>query len=155
MHVEYVACHIFDVEAARCRARECALPVRVAVVDGWGAVVASGRMDVVPSAGLEFATDKTYMAALGKSSKALFERMASSDELTLGLQTRSRLCAWEGGLPMHEGDRLVGAIGVTSGQSGRQCLCKRCADEPRLGLSFHAKSPRGVGSGRFELPLIP
>ena len=85
------------VEAATSHARANGWSVAVAVVDPWGAVVASGRMDVVSPVVLEIATDKAYTAALGKSSKEFFERMSSTAELTLGLQTRPRLCAWEGG----------------------------------------------------------
>ncbi|MDE0697731.1 MAG: heme-binding protein [Boseongicola sp.] len=120
-------CAVGLVEAARCHARENGWSVAVAVVDPWGAVVASGRMDGVPPAVLEFATDKAYTAALGKSSKAFFERMSSSDELTLGLQTRPRLCAWEGGLPIHEGDQLVGAIGVSGAAGPEDSACAGAA----------------------------
>ena len=90
-------------------------------------------MDVVPPAVLEFAIDKAYTAALGKSSKAFLERTSSSDELTLGLQTRPRLCAREWGLPIHEGDQLIGAIGV-SGAVGPEDRACASAALPGIGL---------------------
>lgn len=121
-------CAVGLVEAARRHARKNGWSVAVAVVDPWGAVVASGRMDGVPPAVLEFATDKTSTAALGKSGKASFERMSSSDELTLGLQTRPRLCAWEGGgLPIHGGDQHMGAIGVSGAVGPEDSACATAA----------------------------
>ena len=75
-------CAVGLVEAARRHACESGWSVAVAVVDPWGAVVASDRMDGVPPAVLEFATHKASAAALGKSSKAFFERMSSSRNFT-------------------------------------------------------------------------
>lgn len=115
------------VEAARNHANANGWPIVVAVVDPWGAVVASSRMDGVPPAILEIATDKAYTAALGNSTKAFFERMSSSDELALGLQTRRRLCAWEGGLPVHEGEQIIGAIGVSGSVGPQDSACAKAA----------------------------
>lgn len=120
-------CAVGLVEAARRHVRKNGWSVAVAVVDPWGAVVASGRMDRVPPAVLEFATDKTYTEALGESGKAFFERVSSSDELTLGLQTRPRLGAWEGGQPIHEGDQLMGVIGVSGAVGPEDSACATAA----------------------------
>ncbi len=77
----------------------------------------------MPPAILEFATDKAYTATLGKSSMAFSERMGSSPSLTMGLANRPRLCAWEGGEPIHEAGHLIGAIGVSgaAGHEDRAC----------------------------------
>ena len=97
--------------------------VAACVVDPWGAIVASARMDGVTPAILEFATDKAYTAALGKSTRAFAERMSSSPDLTLGLQTRPRLCAWEGGLPIYTDQTLIGAIGVSGAAGHEDAAC--------------------------------
>ena len=86
--------------------------VAAAVLDPSGAAVASGRMDSVSPIILAIVTDKAFTATLGKSTQAFFERMSSSTDLTLGLQTRLRLCAWESGLPIRVNGALIGAIGV-------------------------------------------
>ena len=115
------------VEAAKSHAHASGWSIAVAVVDPWGAVVASGRMDGVSPVVPEIATDKAYTAALGKSSKEFFERMSSTAELTLGLQTRPRLCAWEGGLPIREGEQLIGAIGVSGAVGPEDSACASAA----------------------------
>lgn len=101
--------------------------VAVAILDPWGAVVTSARMDGVFAPILELATDKAYTATLGKAPRAFFERMSSSPDLTLGLQTRPRLCAWDGGLPIREGETLVGAIGVSSAAGHEDVACAEAA----------------------------
>jgi len=100
--------------------------IAVAVLDPTGAIVASARMDVVSPTILDIATDKAFTATLGKSTRAFYERMSSSPDLAMGLQTRPRLCAWDGGLPIRHNATLIGAIGV-SGAAGHEDV--ECAQE--------------------------
>ena len=109
----------------------------VVVVDPWGAIVASGRMDGVAPPILDIALDKAYTATLGKTTKGFYERMSSSPDLTLGLQTRPRLCAWEGGLPLYKDGHLVGAIGV-SGAEGKDDAA--CGEQALTSLGFSSRS---------------
>lgn len=101
--------------------------VAVAVLDPWGAVVGSGRMDSVSPAILEIASDKAYTAAMGKTTKAFYERMSSSPDLTMGLQNRNRFCAWEGGLPLRLDGTLIGAIGVSGAAGPEDVACAEAA----------------------------
>lgn len=111
--------------------------IAVTVLDPWGAIVASGRMDRVSPAILEIAADKAFTATLGKSTRSFFERMASSPDLALGLQNRRRLCAWEGGLPIWQGPRLVGSIGVSGAAGPEDVACAEAALKA-VGLSGSA-----------------
>ncbi len=113
--------------------------IAVVVLDPWGAQVASARMDSVSPIVLDIATDKAFTATLGKSTKDFYERMSSSNDLTLGLQTRPRLCAWEGGLPIFSDGCLIGAIGVSGAQGFEDVECAQAA-LTKLGLilSRHA-----------------
>ena len=115
------------VAAAITHARENGWSVAVLVVDPWGEVVASGRMDGVAPGIMAIATDKAYTAALGKTTRAFFERMSSSPDLTLGLQNRPRFCAWEGGLPIVEDGRVIGAIGVSGAAGHEDVACGEAA----------------------------
>lgn len=115
------------VAGAMAHARQQSWAVSVAVLDPWGAVVASGRMDGVSPTILEIATDKAFTATLGKSTKAFYERMASSPDLALGLQTRPRLCAWEGGLPIYSEGRMIGSIGVSGAEGHEDVACGEAA----------------------------
>ncbi|MCV6593344.1 MAG: heme-binding protein [Silicimonas sp.] len=115
------------VNAALDHARANGWAVAVSVLDPSGAVVASARMDGVAPAILQFAEDKAYTATLGKSTAAFAARMASAPDLTLGLQTRSRLCAWEGGLPIRLDGALIGAIGVSGAAGPEDAACAEAA----------------------------
>ena len=55
------------VETAMAHATQNGWRVAVVVLDPWGAVVASGRMDGVSPAILEIASDKAYTATLGRT----------------------------------------------------------------------------------------
>ena len=121
------------VAAAMSHARDNGWSVACAVVDPSGQTLAAARMDGVGPAVLEFATDKAYTSALGRSTKGFFERMSSSADLTLGLENRPRLCAWEGGLPIRHAGALVGAIGVSGAAGPEDAACGRAALD-RLGL---------------------
>ena len=99
--------------------------IAVVVLDPWGAVVASVRMDGVSPTIMEIATDKAFTATLGKSTAAFYARMSSSPDLAMGLHTRPRLCTWAGGVPIRLDGALIGAIGV-SGAAGHEDVA--CAE---------------------------
>ena len=101
--------------------------VAVAVLDPSGHVLASGRMDGVPPQILDFAADKAFTSTLGKTSLAFGERMAELKSLELGLTTRQRLLAWEGGMPVRDNDALIGAIGVSGASGQEDAACARAA----------------------------
>ena len=119
---------------AMAHATENGWNIAAVVLDPWGAIVAAGRMDGVSPTILDIANDKGFTATLGKSTRAFFERMSTSPDLTLGLQTRPRLCAWEGGLPLFKGGNMIGAIGV-SGAAGEEDVACAEAAMAKLGLS--------------------
>ena len=90
------------------------LLIAACVVDHFGNVLASARMDGVSPPVLTFAEDKAYTSAtMKRSTEAFAERMASSSSLTLGLSTRNRLLVWGGGLPVFYEGKIVGGIGVS------------------------------------------
>lgn len=91
--------------------------IAAVVVDPSGHIIAAGRMDGVPAAVFDIAADKALTTTLGNSTLAFSKRMSSSRELELGLMTRHRLCAWQGGLPIIEDTVPIGGLGV-SGASG-------------------------------------
>ena len=101
--------------------------IAVVVVDPSGHILASGRMDGVPAPIHVFAADKAFTATLGKTSLAFGERMAELKSLELGLATRDRLLAWEGGVPVRENGTLIGAIGVSGAAGHEDAACARAA----------------------------
>jgi glc operon protein GlcG len=98
------------------------------VCDASGSVVAVGRMDGAPSTVADFALDKAFTAATsGKSTRAFYERMSSSKELSMGLANRPRLIAWQGGLPILEGKSVIGGIGVSGAAGDEDVECAQKA----------------------------
>lgn len=96
------------------------------VVDAFGHLVASGRMDGVPVPIFDYASDKAFTAATqGKTTRAFYERMSSAPDDAMGLANRARLCVWEGGLPVCENGQVIGGIGV-SGAAGHEDVA--CAE---------------------------
>ncbi len=122
------------VAAAIAHAQSKGWRVCVAVCDVSGLGVAMGRMDGVPPSVVDFATDKAFTAAMiGKSTRAFFERMSSSGELSMGLANRPRLITWDGGLPVLEAGAVIGGIGV-SGAAGHEDVECATAALATLGL---------------------
>lgn len=89
----------------------------VVVVDESGVVKASVRMDGAPLLSVQVATDKAYTAAgFGMATDAWFEFANGDEPLKLGAATGiDRLVMFGGGYPLTEGDRVVGAVGVSGG----------------------------------------
>jgi uncharacterized protein GlcG (DUF336 family) len=95
--------------------------VSVAVVDGGGHLVAFARMDGAEIAGPVLATDKAYTAVAHRiGTHDLTDLVAPGAELAgMSSADHGRYVAFGGGLPLWDGDRVVGGIGV-SGGSGPQ-----------------------------------
>ena len=89
----------------------------IVVVDESGVVKASVRMDGAPLISVQVATDKAYTAAgFGIATDAWFDFVNSDAPLRLGATTGiDRLVVFGGGYPLMEGDRVVGAVGVSGG----------------------------------------
>jgi uncharacterized protein GlcG (DUF336 family) len=89
----------------------------IVVVDESGVVKASVRMDSAPLISVQVATDKAYTAAgFGIATDAWFDFVNSDAPLRLGATTGiDRLVVFGGGYPLMEGDRVVGAVGVSGG----------------------------------------
>jgi uncharacterized protein GlcG (DUF336 family) len=89
----------------------------IVVVDESGVVKASVRMDGAPLVSVQVATDKAYTAAgFGLATDAWFEFINGDEPLKLGAPAGiDRLVAFGGGYPLLEGERVVGAVGVSGG----------------------------------------
>lgn len=118
------------VEHAIAFAKSNGWAVAVVIVDPSGHIVAGGRMDGVPAPVFDYANDKAYTAGtLGQSTRAFFERMNSSPDLSMGVINRGRLCAWDGGLAIKEGSNHIGGIGVSGAAGHEDVACGKAAIE--------------------------
>lgn len=110
-------------EAARQAARSADALVSVAVVDGGGHLIAFTRMDGAEIAGPVLAIDKAYTAVAHRiGTHELTDLVAPGAELAgMTSADHGRYIAFAGGLPLWDGDRVVGGVGV-SGGTGPQDL---------------------------------
>jgi len=103
-------------EVAEKKAAELGIRITVAVVDGGGHLVAFSRMDGVQIASVTLAQGKAYTAVAWKRpSKNLYD-ISQPGSVGYGLQALDRRFVFAGGgMPIREGDVIVGGIGVSGG----------------------------------------
>jgi uncharacterized protein GlcG (DUF336 family) len=91
--------------------------VSVAVVDAGGHLIAFARMDGAEIAGPVLAVDKAYTAVAHRTgTHELTDLVAPGGELAgMSSADHGRYVAFAGGLPLWDGDRVVGGIGVSGG----------------------------------------
>lgn len=105
-------------DAAEARARQDNWNVVIAVLDAGGHLIALRRMDGTQIGSVDVAMQKASTAVKFKRPTKVFEDGVKSGNvhiLSLGI------AAVEGGLPIRDGDHVIGSIGVsgvTSAQDG-------------------------------------
>ena len=101
-------------DAALARATEMGLPVSVAIADAGGHVICKMRQDGANFLSGQAAEDKAYTcAALGMPTADL-QPLVQPGAPVFGLNM-PRVATFGGGLPLRDGERLVGGIGVSGG----------------------------------------
>lgn len=107
------------IAAAVAKARSLGVAVVIAVTDPGGHTMAIDRMDGAPLLSIDVATDKAWtVSAFGHPTSWWMETLAEKPYLE-ALGGNNRLMPVRGGVPLFNGGRLVGAVGV-SGGSGEQ-----------------------------------
>lgn len=109
--------------AALAHARQNGWTMAVAVTDAGGALVYFERMDETQIASSVICVNKARSAALFKRpTKALQDALAAGGEglRILGLEGAVPV---EGGLPLLQDGRIVGAIGLSGGMSAQDGQC--------------------------------
>jgi uncharacterized protein GlcG (DUF336 family) len=108
-------------EAGEARAREIGQPMNIAVVDAGGNLVAFARMDGAWIGSVDIAINKAFTArAFDITTKALAgESQSGSQFFGIHVSNGGRVMVFAGGVPLKQGDTVVGAVGV-SGGDGKQ-----------------------------------
>jgi glc operon protein GlcG len=110
------------IAAGIAEASEAGLALAFAVVDPAGHLVASARMDGAPWIAPEVALGKAWTAAAyGLPSAAQGEKMQAlhAFSASISVATGGRYTPQIGGLPVLDGDTVIGAMGA-SGGTGQQ-----------------------------------
>ena len=115
-------------------ARSLGLALALAVVDDGGHLVALQRMDGAPWIAPEVATGKAWTAAAyGVPSAAQGEKMRELHAFSaaISVATHGRFTPQIGGLPITDGDTVIGAMGASGGTGQQDEDVVRTALEPK------------------------
>jgi uncharacterized protein GlcG (DUF336 family) len=104
------------VTAATAKAREIGQPMNIAVVDDGGHLVAFVRMDGAIKASIDISIRKARTSILMNAPTAALMPLVQPGAELYGLeQTSGGMVIFGGGIPLLDGDVVVGAIGVSAG----------------------------------------
>ena len=105
------------IAAAEARAGELGVPMVIAVVDGAGHLVALHRMDGALLASIDIAINKAFTACAVRMPTQELGALAQPGQPLYGIEVtnRGRMVIFGGGLPLYEGARVCGGIGVSGG----------------------------------------
>lgn len=107
------------IAAGEKQASEIGQPMNLAVVDAGGNLVAHIRMDGAWLGSIDISINKAFTArALDISTEALAANAQSGGPF-FGIHTSNggRVIIFAGGIPLRRGDQVVGAIGVSGGDT--------------------------------------
>lgn len=105
------------IDAARAKASEIGVPMAIAIVDPLGLLKAFARMDGVNSAAtVEIVQKKAYTAASFRNpTHGIAEGVADNLTRAISLVSLENFILLPGGYPIHDGEMIVGGIGVGGG----------------------------------------
>lgn len=104
-------------DAAQAEAEKRGLKVTIVVVDPAGVPIALRRMDDAPLPGPEVATGKAQTAARFNNPTAVFEQRLQKEGQLRYLTFPVPVVASEGGIPIKQDGKTVGAVGVSGATS--------------------------------------
>lgn len=115
------------IQGANQKATELGVRVTIAVVDAGGRLIALQRMDGAAFPTTEIAPGKAFTAAsFGAESAQLAERMGQVPFFASGPQLAGgRMTLLPGGIPIREGNQVVGAVGVAGATGEQDVECAR------------------------------
>lgn len=105
------------VAAAQAKAEEIGVPMDIAVVDAGNNLTAFARMDNAWLGSIDIAQNKAYTARAFDMSTKDLAPLCQSGEPLFGIHAsnQGRLIVFAGGIPLKQGDEVIGAIGVSGG----------------------------------------
>jgi uncharacterized protein GlcG (DUF336 family) len=121
------------IKAAIEQAREMNRLCSVAVVDARGFLVALHRMDQALIPTVDIARDKAWTAAAFRMPSSDVGRFGDPSSPGFGFNTQNwndRLTTIPGGLPIKDGDEVIGGVGVSGGTPAEDAaVCRAALDK--------------------------
>ena len=106
------------IAAAKKKADEIGVPMNIAVVDAGNNLTAFARQDGAWLGSIAVAQDKAFTArAFDAATDDLYEKAQPGGSLYgIGVSNDGRVITFPGGVPLADGDDIVGAVGVSGGE---------------------------------------
>jgi uncharacterized protein GlcG (DUF336 family) len=113
------------IDAAEAKSRQIGVPMCIAVTDESGNLVAFSRMDGSKVLSVTLCQDKAYSAAVGRRATHETNELCQPGSLAFGIHTAGggRFTVVGGGLPVFNGEDVVGGIGCSSGTPDQDREC--------------------------------
>jgi uncharacterized protein GlcG (DUF336 family) len=101
------------------KARDIGQPMNIAVVDPGGHLVAFAHMDGAWKGSVDIAINKAFTSAMFKlPTRGLSEKAQSGGPFFgIHVSNHGRIMIFDGGIPLKQGDEVVGAVGVSGGDN--------------------------------------
>ena len=105
------------IAAARAKADEIGVPMNIAIVDAGGNLTAFAKMDNAWLGSIDIAQSKAFSArAFDMATKDLgAESQTGKSLFGINASNHGKIIIFAGGIPLRQGGRVVGAIGVSGG----------------------------------------
>ena len=134
--------------ACRAEAERIGVLVSMAIVDSGGNLKAFTRMDGAEVAGPALAVDKAYTALANRTSTDELARQAAPGGQLFGLHSAGggRYVIFGGGIPITNGGRVVGAVGVSGAAVEQDVACAQAGVSAAKRLLAGSKGRRSAPS---------
>ena len=109
--------------AAIAEARKNNFMMAIAVVDTAGNLVYFEKMDGTQTGSVNVSIDKARSAALFKRPTKAFQDIVAAGGVGLRILALQGAVPVDGGIPLMEGGKIVGAIGASGGTSDQDAQC--------------------------------
>ncbi|MBL6933096.1 MAG: heme-binding protein [Rhodospirillales bacterium] len=113
------------IAGAEAKSREIGIPMCIAVTDEAGNLIAFSRMDGSKVLSISLSQDKAFSAAVSRRGTHEYNKLCLPGSLTFGIHTSAggKFTVVGGGLPVFDGDDVIGGIGCSSGTAveDREC----------------------------------
>ncbi len=105
------------IQAGQEKAKEIGVPMNIAVVDAGANLVAFERMEGAWIGSIDIAQNKAFTArAFDIETKALGENSQSGQQFFgIHASNHGRVMIFAGGVPLKQGEQVVGGVGVSGG----------------------------------------
>ncbi|PIC63226.1 DNA polymerase III subunit delta' [Sporosarcina sp. P13] len=105
------------IEKAEEKAKEINVPMVITIVDSGGNLIACHRMDRAFLASVDISQNKAWTAVALQMPTSLLQDVAQPGGELYGINTTNdgRIIVFGGGIPITNGDQVIGAIGVSGG----------------------------------------